>query len=345
MRFNIAHRFSKELQRTRSGRAVLTLFAVLFTLIAACSDGSGTDTDAASAYRSELMIAAHDSFYAATAALINPSPEYHQTLKECMNEQGFDYEEPSPPRSIISIRELTELIEEVTGLNRTSSLFRDRYGYGVSTISAYLAVTFVDDPNSEHLAGLSASERQAWNAAAYGDAYVDISQELPAAGGENDLYFQMGGCTRAAEEASDFYPAHLQNGSSDWWELLDRIEASQGYVELEQEWARCAADQGYPQFTTVKSLTGYLDTKLEEIEARDPYAGMTERDFASLSEEQRRTMNEAQRAIYDQGLRYNLDDLGELQQQELELAQQLKACDIAYWTGFDELVDRQIPDG
>lgn len=343
--FSIAHRHSKGLRRTRSNQAVLTLLAVLLTLMTACSDSNGNGTDAASSYRSELMTAAHDSFYAATAALINPSPEYYQTLKECMNEQGFDYEDPSPPQSIISIEELTELIEQVTGLDRTSSLFRDRYGYGVSTIGVYLAVRFVDDPNSEYFAGMSASDRQAWNAAAYGEAYVDISQEAQAAGGEEDFYFQMGGCTRAAEEASDFYPEQLQDGSFGWWELLDRIEASQGYVELEQEWARCAADQGYPQFTTVESLTDYLDTKLQEIEVKDPFAGMTERDIASLSNAELRAMKEAQQRLYGQGLRYDLDVLSELQKEELELAQQLNACDIAYWTGFDELVDIQSPDG
>lgn len=53
--------------------------------------------------------------------------------------------------------------------------------------------------------------------------------------------------------------------------------------------------------------------------------------------------SELQKNIYEEGQIYDLEQLRELQQQELELAQQLKDCDRAYWEGFAELEDRVSP--
>jgi len=46
-----------------------------------------------------------------------------------MNEQGFDYFEPPPAEAIIPADQQAALLDEIAGLDPTSSLFRNRYGY------------------------------------------------------------------------------------------------------------------------------------------------------------------------------------------------------------------------
>jgi len=58
-----------------------------------------------------------------------------------------------------------------------------------------------------------------------------------------------------------------------------------------------------------------------------------------MTEEEVRALDEAEfEELADlQGRLYDLDDLAVLQEEELELAQQLKDCDLAYWKGLAEL--------
>jgi len=103
------------------------------------------------------------------------------------------------------------------------------------------------------------------------------------------------------------------------------------HVELEREWSECAAEQGYPQLTEARSATDWLYEKLDELQQPDPFAGMTEYEVKALSETEFEELADLQGRLYD------LDDLAVLQEEELDLAQQLKECDIAYWKAIAEL--------
>jgi len=117
---------------------------------------------------SDLLAAANAQTFANLSKSINPPPEYYQIIRECMNAQGFEFMIGTAER-LISQGELTALLEEVGGLDPTSSLYRNRYGYGVTTVAAYLDIgSNQRDPNEELINQMTSSEQQAWVAALYG---------------------------------------------------------------------------------------------------------------------------------------------------------------------------------
>jgi len=332
----------RELPSLHAARSVLILAILLVLAVSGCSadgeDTSGTSSpdaegseegSADDGFGSDLMIAAVNASYASTRTLSAPPPEYYQALKECMNEQGFDYFEPPPAEAIIPADQQAALLDEIAGLDPTSSLFRNRYGYGVSTISAYLTVGFTESPNAEHLAGMTPAEQDAWYLAAYGDDAFRAQQEARST--EEQVTFEAGGCSKQADDATRDIPGTVQDAGSEWRELLQRIESMSEHVELEREWSECAAEQGYPQLTEARSATDWLYEKLDELQQPDPFAGMTEEEVRALDEAEFEELADLQGRLYD------LDDLAVLQEEELELAQQLKDCDLAYWKGLAEL--------
>ena len=271
-----------------------------------------------------------------------PPPEYAETLKECMRGQGFEYQDPPLPEFLIPLSDLTDLLEEVAGLDPTSSLYRNRYGYGVSTVDAYLwSASYSDeDPNREMLQAMSTSERMAWETALYGPALAKFAdpEYQPS---EEDLAgdFEIGGCTKEAEEAADIdWDLDDEGDFAGYMETWQRIEASEGFVDLERDWAQCASEEGLEDLTSFQDVYFLLDDRLQAIQAPTPWDDMTDEDFANLSEEEWEEIED-----FKPGPLYSLEDLAAVQQEELDLAQQLADCDRAYWTGFAELEDRLRP--
>ena len=280
--------------------------------------------------------------YAAMTQGVIPPPEYTEALKECMRAQGFEYLEPPQPEFLIPLSDLTSLLEEVAALDPTSSLYRNRYGYGVTTVDAYLwtADFSGEDPNWEMLQTMSASEQQAWQTALYGPELAKFSdpdyQPTPE-DFSSDEPFKSDGCTKEAEDAAGTGWDLYEDEFAGFDEMLQRIQASQGYVDLEGDWARCAAEQGFDELTSFEDLYELLYAKLQGIQASSPFDDMTEEDFANMSEDE---FNE----LFDsQGPLFSLEDLVTLQEEELDIAARLADCDRAYWTGFVELEDRLSP--
>lgn len=262
-----------------------------------------------------------------------------------MSKQGFVYLEPLPLEFIISQEELTMLLQDVGGLDPTSSRFRARYSYGLTTIDAYLSkITHPIDPNADILAEMDAAGQQAWFVALYGQdlakftdpSYIPAEPELSGDFGDTDF----GGCAREAMEASGLIDVVRQDDASELQEMIARIESAEGFVELERDWTRCAADKGYGELTSFSSIQHLFWDKLSEIEVPDPYLGLG--DDVTLTEQEYEKLQE-QQELYRQ--RYAPEDLARVQQEELDLAQDLADCDIAYWTGFAEIEDRLFPDG
>ena len=259
-----------------------------------------------------------------------------------MKAQGFEYLLPPPPEYIIPLSDLTDILEEAGAMDRGSSEFRRRFGYGVSTIDAYLDTYSGNDPNRARLKTMSAAEQRAWDAALYGPElakwrdpeYEPTPEELS---GEVSIDLEIGGCEKeAAEAAGVTHNVYEQDTESDV-ELRGRIYASVEYVELEQEWFRCAADQGFDDLTWAGSGSGLVYDKLEAIRAPAPWDDLTFEEWASMSEDDLWELYESM------GPLYSLEELAVVQQEELEIAARLEDCDAAYWTGYDELEDRLRP--
>ena len=322
---------------------------MVVALLGAACGGGGDSSQGASSGEGSADDGVGSELIRATLGAANPmmtqgllpSPEYTETLKECMRAQGFEYQEPPPPEFLIPLSDLTGLFEEVAELDPTSSLYRNRYGYGVSTVDAYLwsASYSGEDPNWEMLQTMSTSERMAWETALYGPALAKFSdpEYQPT---EEDLAgdFEIGGCTKEAEDAVGIDWELQEEDFAVHMETWQRIEASTGFVDLERDWAGCAAEQGFEELTSFSDVHNLLYDKLSEIQAPSPFDDMTEEDFANLSDEEWEELIES-----DMGPPFTLEDLATVQEEELDIAARLADCDRAYWTGFAELEDRLRP--
>ena len=335
-------------------RGVLAAAVIVALLAAGCGGGDGdsgsgggdSPADGASTalgsaddgVGSALLLADRNASLEMTRSFWRP-PVYYQTLKECMSAQGFEYLEPLPPGFIIPFSEMAGILEEVAALDPTSSRYRNRYGYGVSTVNAYLNTLRPadEDPNWELLDAMSDSERQAWRDALRGP--IGEGTFDPLLGGDVVEITESGGCEKEAEDAAGIewdWTGEESRAREEGWQ---RIRASEGFVELEEDWSRCAAEQGYEDLVAFSDVYGLIRDKLTEILAPDPFANLTEDDLAGLSDEEWDELYE------QQNQRYTLEDLAVVQQEELEIAARLADCDRAYWTGFAELEDRLDPTG
>ena len=332
--------------RGRAWRGVSAAAVAVALLAAGCSgsddsgESSSEDESAAlgsadDGVGSELLLADRDGYFSTLTHTLLPSPEYYQSVKECMKAQGFEYLEPLPPEFLIPLSEMTALLEEVAALDPTSSRYRNRYGYGVSTVNAYLnsAIFPDEDPNWELRDAMSDSERDAWWDALWGRVEDGVFD--PLLGGE--VGEPVGGCHMEAEEAAGIEWDTTGEESLAQEEAWERIRAADGYVELEQDWSTCAAEQGYEGLAAFSDVYRLIRDKLTEILAPDPFANLTDDDLAGLSDEEWDELYEQQNNPY------TLEDLAVVQQEELEIAARLADCDRAYWTGFAELEDRLSP--
>jgi len=353
-------------------RSVIVAVVVLAAGIAGCSTDNDDSSDEATTddefdsllddapdqqgsaddgVESELAIAAHSQAYSVLSMLANPSPEYAQTLKDCMNAQGFDYEIDTPVR-LIPESDMNALLEDVASMNPTSSLYRNRYGYGITTIAAYLDGSARADSNEELLDQMSDAEIEAWIIALHGPSmgkffdpeYAPTEEEI----GEDlvGIFSEPDGCNAEAAPFLEIDFGMPQEESEAVSEMLLQIAGSEEHVVLEQQWAGCAADEGFRDFTLIASVTEFFLDKFEQLRRQSLSGRRLERVLGlSRAELDELSLEEIEDRLEAVPFRYTLEDLEQLQLEELEIARRLKDCDRAYWEGYAELEDRLFPDG
>jgi len=302
---------------------------------------------------SDLLAAANAQTFANLSKSINPPPEYFQIIRECMNAQGFEFMVGTPER-LIPQGELTALLEEVAGLDPTSSLYRNRYGYGVTTVAAYLDIgSNPREPNEDLINQMSPSEQQAWVAALYGPRMAGLfdpehgPQQADPDGQFLEVLIEPGGCAEEARPSLEIESGLTEEESVALTEMILQVTGSEDYVRLEQDWARCAADQGFADLASIESVSVLLYSKFEELRRPGPIGGaelerllgLTEAELASM------TSKEVEDRLEEEPFRYTLEDLELLQQEELEIARRLWDCDTAFFEGYAEIEASLFPDG
>lgn len=253
-----------------------------------------------------------------------------ESIRQCMAEQGFEYQPMLPPERGVVVDAGGESHEE----------WVEEHGFGVTTWFGN-EEEFEDegvaweDPNQEMLDAMSEAERQAWYEALYGteeeqmaDTTVTIDEET----GET-IYYSTGfgaGCQGQAYEAE-------YGKSQELWEELNpameemwqRIEADPRVVEANENWAACMQEAGY-EVTTRNEMyeTVYQDfqARLEEITGGntyvDPFEGWTEEEINAFFEEKSQEeidafFEEAERAAMEN---VDMEAVRALQQEEIDMA-------------------------
>lgn len=212
-----------------------------------------------------------------TAAL-EQARQIEQEIRACMVAQGFEYtpEEPSlDPRAALFVG------RQQVGEGLTAEEYAAEHGFGVTTsfeqlldggLAALGIASDEDDPNAEMLAAMSQSEADAWETTLNGvrperDAegrIIDPETGEPLAQGQGRRGAEPGGCRAQAQNTVRGDVEALQQLSDEFDELATRISADPRLLEIQTQWSRCMAEEGF-DYETAAELQAELRAEFQPI--------------------------------------------------------------------------------
>ncbi|HMR48778.1 MAG TPA: hypothetical protein PKE40_05900 [Arachnia sp.] len=195
---------------------------------------------------------------------------------QCMREQGFEYFfSPTTAEDVLEdIQRTKEFYPEGWG-ERGTVAFAEKYAFGLvhgPVIAQAEPGDPEDDPvglaESDYLASLSDSERQAWETALYGDMFREPSDE------PNPDEWKARGCVGWADHKvrggkprpqEDPAFAELVNAIYDAAPTTDNDE---DMAALEAEWSTCMAAEGF-SFALRQDAAITVENELDDLWPRD----------------------------------------------------------------------------
>ncbi len=250
-----------------------------------------------------------------------------EQIVACMKAEGFEY--------IPADHGISQAISGDEDLPYGSRAWTEVYGFGVTTqrfpessVSPE-AVGFPDemigdyseedDPNAAYLDSLSDSEREAYNAALWGD---DIMFEEPPDEESSEVTtmdeYEPSGCQAIAYEEAfggggggGFYEAF----GDEIQELYERMESDPRVTEAEQDIEACVSEQGL-DYLSATDAWEYFEPKLQAFDQGPPEGSedWTEDEWIEWQEAQGPTG--VGPALTDE----QKNELAELQTEEIEMA-------------------------
>lgn len=176
-------------------------------------------------------------------------------VQTCMQAAGFEY---------LPVDFASQLDEAVGFVDPESREYAERNGYGIS-IGPDVGPPNPDsivDPNEGIRAALSATELASYQQALYGDS-PDEDEQLTLADGT--------GCV--AESYRTVYEAQAELGGVEEFfaefapelsDLEDRFRSDPRFVELEEQWAACMAEQGF-EVATRQDIFVQLSEQMSQV--------------------------------------------------------------------------------
>lgn len=188
-------------------------------------------------------------------------------IADCMTAQGFEYVPFTPDG------ESDRAADSTGGLSRRE--YAKRWGFGISTILdvdgrplpdapgfGASAANDSDDPNAEIVAGLSPSEREAYDQTLYGalplDPAINEGGTLPNI---DDL-----GCVGEAVAKSRQAPAdELSSLDRAITEITARVDADEDVKRSERRYADCMLEAGFADVRALGDAEKLVNDRLEAI--------------------------------------------------------------------------------
>ena len=234
-------------------------------------------------------------------------------VKECMQERGFDYVALArAPRPLIPAPDLLDLFEYAAQLVPSSYAYRTHFGYGVSTLDAYIYVAappLIDTTQS-------AAENEQFNNALLGTE-------------------ERAGCMESASDAVGLTNLGRDEEKAGYRTVerlaRERANSLESYTAAEMQWADCAQDAGFV-FAHPDEVSRYFEERLFELQNLE----LLEAESYVVDVE-----NEALRGT--QGGSDSYFDpvaLALLQVEEIEAARRLSHCDNAFTEATQDTVNR-----
>ena len=227
--------------RARAGQALALAAAALLTL-AACGGGESA-ADAASVDE-ELGLDEE--------GILERQSQAENLVRDCMKAEGFEYVPVDP------VAQQAELTGQ-QGMSKEE--FEAQFGYGITTLYEEKLAQTGSGPNQQIRAGLSETERAAYDRALYGD---DPTATFAAALDSGD-FTGLGGCLRVATDHVFGGAAALETLQSELDEVDEKIFADGRMVKAIAKWSDCMRDAGFDDLSEPHEVDAVLEEKLAEI--------------------------------------------------------------------------------
>ncbi len=177
-------------------------------------------------------------------------------VRDCMDDQGFDYTPVDPAAQRAALVGSATLSEDD---------FEKQFGYGITTLYKQRRREAASGPNAEYRKSLPAEQRTAYDRALYGK---NVGTTFNAAVDSGD-FADLGGCTKDATEEVFGGAETLTTLQTKLDELDTRIEADGRMVAANKEWSKCMREAGYSNLDAPDEVDSVLEEKLEDIVGPD----------------------------------------------------------------------------
>ncbi|MEM7271796.1 MAG: hypothetical protein AAF547_01840 [Actinomycetota bacterium] len=247
----------------------------------------------------------------AQARFAEEQRQQEELVASCMAEQGFEY-------TPVDYSDFNFAGTE-DGLDFDSREYAEKYGFGITTQRYSQAQVGPDlvgwddgaiddeedgfqDPNADYVNTLDEATQEAYYAALYGDeddfpAYdpETMTEEELAEAESAAFNFEPQGCYGEAWANSDSGSANqfYTDFDEELTELYESIEDDPRITEIMNDVANCVSDSGYEYRLDQEFQESFYqqwDSRLAEVDDlvgfQDPTEGMSEEDFAAMSEEE-----------------------------------------------------------
>jgi hypothetical protein len=251
--------------------------------------------------------------------------EREVVVAECMAAQGWEYAPRPRPTYLLPASDLGDLFRQLTVSDPASWEFRSTYGYGVSTVDAYLHIEYgLAGETWETLDGLDDAARE---------------QYLKALEGDGDG--GLGGCRAAAIQSVPFAYTTEDNVfeavTAAYAHAVDRVQGQTAFVVAETEWHNCAAAAGY-SYSSRRQLLEELNEGLNGATRDTEYAVVIEGD-GDLPEEVVEELGTSERPSEETSSIYDVASLERLRDEEIRIATDLFSCDVQFDSAIASLMD------
>ncbi|HLU31311.1 MAG TPA: hypothetical protein VK088_06085 [Acidimicrobiia bacterium] len=331
------------------------LVVALLLLVAACGGGGGAatsdggpssstpatdpadDADNPSGGGEESLAAffgwGDEDPEAAQARFQDQEARVQESIRQCMAEQGFEYQPIVYPD--VGGRIVDDFDQEEWA--RT-------HGFGITTWYGNEDEMMGEaeewiDPNQDMLETMSDGERQAWEEALWGtqeEQEAEMEVEIDEETGET-IYMSYGHGPGCQGEAYDEVYGDANETQALWEqlqpamdEMYQRVEADPRLVEANEAWSACMAEAGYE----LASRNDMWETVHQDFQERldailgpdggwaDPFADWTEDEINAFFEEKSQEEIDAFFKEAEEKARENvdMDAVRALQQEEIDMA-------------------------
>mgnify|MGYP000087090868 FL=1 len=210
-----------------------------------------------------------------------------ELIAQCMAKEGFEYTpDTNNGGTVVSS-------DDQEGPEWGSLEFAQQYGYGFSTYPGQEDMDAQQeyvDPNQDYVEALSASEQQAYYETLHGPRPTEEEMK-DMEDGSYEYDWSTSGCYGAAQ-----HEVETESGSNAWEdpEFTDLFEALNALYEdtekdpeiqaLDQEWASCMADAGYPDVSSKNRAFEVIMNEQNELYSGGEDGEYVEPDQAKLDE-------------------------------------------------------------